>query len=167
MEGGTPKKKIKKTISAQSSIMPLEENAPPTSMSFPPSQTLEVAPTKKRKHADSTPKASKSQSLEVSSKAKGTHNNSNSGASRRSRSDSNQPIEDASHTYKAKLKKMKCTKKKVVRQEVVINVNVAAKSPSMCTRSKTGQPASPARAQEAKEGLAYDFTPYVLHVLSM
>lgn len=59
---GTPKKRTKKTKSVESSIMPLEDDAPATSMSFPPSQTLETTTKKKRKHDDSTPEASHSQS---------------------------------------------------------------------------------------------------------
>ncbi|TVU16043.1 hypothetical protein EJB05_39590, partial [Eragrostis curvula] len=90
-KGGTPKKKGKKANSAQSSILPLEEDAPAASMSFPPSQTLEITTNNKRKHAESTPEPCQSRSLEVSSKKKGQHTSSNSGASKRSRSGSNQP----------------------------------------------------------------------------
>ncbi|TVU33142.1 hypothetical protein EJB05_24928, partial [Eragrostis curvula] len=60
-------------------------------MSFPPSQTLEITTNNKRKHAESTPEPCQSRSLEVSSKKKGQHTSSNSGASKRSRSGSNQP----------------------------------------------------------------------------
>ncbi|TVU30384.1 hypothetical protein EJB05_22000, partial [Eragrostis curvula] len=69
--GGTPKKRTKKAKEASSSIMPFDNDAPATSMSFPPSQTIETivqtTTKKKRKLADSTPEASNSQSLEITS----------------------------------------------------------------------------------------------------
>ncbi|TVT97307.1 hypothetical protein EJB05_57448, partial [Eragrostis curvula] len=95
MSIGSPKKRTKKAKEASSSILPFDNDAPPMSMSFPPSQTIEtIAETttkKKRKRVDSTPEPSNSQSLEITSKKKGQHNNSNSGGSKRSRSGSNQP----------------------------------------------------------------------------
>ncbi|CAN6285948.1 unnamed protein product, partial [Urochloa humidicola] len=59
-----PKKKAKKTKTAESSIVPLEDDAPAPSMSFPPPsrQSLEITskPKKKKdKQSNSSPVASK------------------------------------------------------------------------------------------------------------
>ncbi|TVU19145.1 hypothetical protein EJB05_35281, partial [Eragrostis curvula] len=149
---GSPKKRTKKAKEASSSILPFDNDAPPMSMSFPPSQTIEtIAETttkKKRKRADSTPEPSNSQSLEITSKKKGQHNNSNSGGSKRSRSGSNQPdstsgkAKQMDKPVKGKAKKVmsKKTKKKELCQEPR---KLLLDSPSMCTRSKL-KPASPA-----------------------
>ncbi|PAN20020.2 hypothetical protein PAHAL_3G313500 [Panicum hallii] len=63
---GPPEKKAKKTKTTESSIVPLEDEAPAASMSFPPS-------------------------IEATSKKKGKNSKSSSGALKRSRTDSNQP----------------------------------------------------------------------------
>ncbi|XP_039805383.1 uncharacterized protein LOC120669641 [Panicum virgatum] len=76
----TPVKKKKVAKSAQSSIVPLQDEPPPRSMTFPPSQNLEPEPTtdKKRKGTDST--SGPSASLEITSRKKGKQVSSNSGA---------------------------------------------------------------------------------------
>ncbi|TVU23963.1 hypothetical protein EJB05_26355, partial [Eragrostis curvula] len=158
---GTPKKKGKKANSAQSSILPLEEDAPAASMSFPPSQTLEITTNNKRKHAESTPEPCQSRSLEVSSKKKGQHTSSNSGASKKSRSGSNQPeplsidlpLRIEQPVKGKQLKKAKPTKKKEVPLKAANNPKVPLDSPSMCTRRKRA-PASPAMSTRSKRKLS-------------
>ncbi|XP_048570221.1 spidroin-1-like isoform X2 [Triticum urartu] len=61
-DGEPPKKRRKTTKSAQSSIVPRGDEAPATSMYFPPSQSLEITTKKKGKH---------SQTLEIANKKNG------------------------------------------------------------------------------------------------
>ncbi|KAJ1268342.1 hypothetical protein BS78_07G127600 [Paspalum vaginatum] len=67
---GPPKKRPRTAKSAQSSIMPFDDETPATCMSFPPSQSIEPEPKKKRKKATSSSVGSKSHSLETTCQTK-------------------------------------------------------------------------------------------------
>lgn len=156
---GPPKKRTRTTKSAQSSIVPIEDEAPAATMSFPPSQSLEPTPKKKRKCVDSSSEASKSHSIEISSKKRGKYGDSNSGPSKRSRSGSNQPepfpIEvNAKTIVKTKKKvKAKANNKKTARGGAKNGI-VLFDSPAMATRSKVAALASPAKATRSKRRIS-------------
>ncbi|RLM75031.1 uncharacterized protein C2845_PM15G03130 [Panicum miliaceum] len=78
---GPPKKKAKKTKTAESSIVPLDNEAPATSMSFPPSQNLTSNTNSKDNQLVSSIGASKSE--EITSKKMANTGKSSSGASKR------------------------------------------------------------------------------------
>ncbi|WVZ87823.1 hypothetical protein U9M48_034399 [Paspalum notatum var. saurae] len=126
-----PKKKAKITQSAQSSIVPFEDDAPAASMSFPPSQ-----------------------SLETTSKTKESHDKSNSGPSKRrmSRSGSNQP-EPITSDRPPLNKKAKAKRKKKETPKAPIPM-LPFDSPPMGTRSKRLDPASPAMSTRSKRRLS-------------
>ncbi|KAG2579402.1 uncharacterized protein LOC120677716 [Panicum virgatum] len=129
-------------------------------MTFPPSQNLEPEPTsnKKRKGTDSTCGASGS--LEITSRKKGKRDYSNSGASKRSRSGSNQPehvsieLPMSKDQPKVNVKlKGKRRKKEVDKTAAKTNL-LQFDSLAMGTRSKRLQPSSPALGTRSKRRLS-------------
>ncbi|CAD6335167.1 unnamed protein product [Miscanthus lutarioriparius] len=157
---GTPKKRKKVTKSTESSIVPIEDEAPTRSMTFPPSQNLEPEPTasKKRKGAASNSRPTGSSiSSEITSRKKGMQGSSNFGASKRSRSGSNQPeplsiglpsSKDKPQAVVVKLKGKR--RKKEVDKNAAKNLLSQLDSPAMGTRSKRLQPSSPALSTRSK-----------------
>ncbi|KAG2569728.1 hypothetical protein PVAP13_7NG437201 [Panicum virgatum] len=154
---GSPKKKAK---SAHSSIVPLEEDAPAASMSFPPRTWRKQPLPKKTNCDDCTPEVSRSQSLEISSKTKGKQKKNSSGLSKRSRSGSNQPettaIEEVAKKVPKKIAK-KVTKKVAKKGQGAKDVSISLvplDSPSIGIRSKKTQPSSPAMSTRSKRRLS-------------
>ncbi|RLN05247.1 hypothetical protein C2845_PM13G08310 [Panicum miliaceum] len=155
---GPPKKKKKTTNSAHSSIVPIGDGAPQSSMTFPPSQSLETTIEKK---GASTSGASNSQSLDTTNNTKNKRKriNTDSAASKRcrSRSGSNQPepiSEEHEQTNappkeKAKRKgKVKQASKKITKIPMP-----PLDSPAMATRSKKLVPSSPSMSTRSKRRL--------------
>ncbi|CAN6217905.1 unnamed protein product, partial [Urochloa humidicola] len=128
-----PKKKAKKTKTAESSIVPLEDDAPAPSMSFPPP------------------------SLDTTCKNMQKNGNSSSGASKRSRSGSNQPtplsIELPMPDAPPIKQKPKKKKKEPSKKHKAIPVTMLD-SPAMGTRSKRMDPGSPAMSTRSKRRLS-------------
>ncbi|VAH75514.1 unnamed protein product [Triticum turgidum subsp. durum] len=144
---GRPKKRAKTT---KASIVPCEDDAPAASMCFPPSQSLEPTTTKKRKHDNSITGASKSQMLEKTTKEKGKGSKSGSGVAKRSRT---QPICVANKKASVALKLHAKRKSKEVADKLPHLPMVPHDSPTMGTRSKKMNPASPAMSTRSKRRL--------------
>ncbi|RLM68872.1 uncharacterized protein C2845_PM17G10070 [Panicum miliaceum] len=137
---GPSKKNAKKTKTDESSIVPWEDEAPATY----------VFSTRLLFYY--------SQNIEATSKKKGKYGNSSSGASKRSRTDSNQPYPlsivldvPTEQTIKknTKIKRKQPTKKKNATIPML-----PLDSPVMCTSSKKMDPFSPAMSTRSKRRLS-------------